>query len=97
MLLFEFLGLQVMDALTTLLFLRHGVSEANPLVRAVVGASAEPALGLAISKAFAMTLALYAWHSGRRVLLRRMNLLFALCVVWNLVAIAVSPGAGLAG
>lgn len=86
-----------MDALTTLLFLRHGVTEANPLIRAVLGASAQPALALAWSKVFAIGLALYAWRSGRRGLLRRMNLLFAACVAWNLVAIAVSRGAGFAG
>jgi hypothetical protein len=90
MLLLGFVLLQVMDALTTLIFLHHGVGEANPLIRAALGVSGNPALGLVAPKVFAMALAVYAWRSGRRGLLRRMNLLFALLVGWNLLALAVN-------
>lgn len=83
-----------MDALTTLLFLRQGVSEANPLIRAALSISSNPALALVAPKVFAIALALYAWRSGRRGLLRRMNILFALFVGWNLVAVAVAGVTG---
>jgi len=82
--------LQVIDALTTLLFLRHGVGEANPLIRTALAISGNPALALAVPKVFAMALGLYAWRSGRRELLRRMNFVFAIVAAWNLVAVAVS-------
>jgi hypothetical protein len=91
MLLLGFIGLQVMDALTTLLFLRHGVAEANPLIRAALSISGNPTLALAVPKLFAMALAFYAWRSGRRGLLRRMNILFTVFVAWNLIAVAGSP------
>ena len=93
MLLLAFVFLQVMDALTTLLFLHHGVAEANPLIRSALGISGSPALALAAPKVFAVLLGVYAWHSGRHALLRRMNVLFALFVAWNLVAVAVGGAA----
>ena len=89
-----FVCLQAMDTLTTLLFLRHGVSEANPLMRAALSIAGNPAMALALPKIFAIVLALYAWRSGRRQLLRRMNFLFALFVAWNLLAAAVGGVTG---
>jgi hypothetical protein len=71
-----------------MVFLRFGLSEGNPLIRMVLGAAAQPGIALAIAKSFALALGLFAWWSGRDVLLRRMNVLFSACVVWNLVAIA---------
>jgi hypothetical protein len=41
-------------------------------------------------KAAACGLAIYAWRSQRTRLLRRANLFFALCVGWNLLAIAAA-------
>lgn len=76
-----------MDGLTTLAFLRHGVNEGNPLIRLVLAGCAQPELAVAGPKAFAILLGLYAWRRGRMGLLRRMNLLFAICVAWNVVAI----------
>jgi hypothetical protein len=90
MLLLGFVCLQVMDALTTLLFLHHGVGEANPLIRGALAIFGHPALALAAPKVFAMALGVYAWSSGRHGLLRRMNFLFALFVGWNLVAVLVN-------
>ncbi|MBZ5622621.1 MAG: DUF5658 family protein [Acidobacteriia bacterium] len=86
MALLAFVLLQVMDTLTTLLFLHHGVAEANPLIRAVLAGSAQPGMALALPKIFAIALAAFAWRSGRQGLLRKMNVLFALCVAWNLLA-----------
>jgi hypothetical protein len=87
-LLIAFICLQMLDALTTMVFLRFGVSEGNPLIRMALGASAQPAFALAAAKLLAVMLGLFAWRSGRAGLLRRMNLLFAVCVGWNIAAIA---------
>lgn len=88
-LLLVFIGLQVLDVLTTVLFLHNGVREANPIVRAVLAGSTSPGLALLPAKAFAIALGGFAWYTGRKGLLWKMNLLFALCVAWNLVAAAV--------
>ena len=51
---------------------------------------AQPAVALLLVKAAACGLAVYAWRSRRTRLLRRANLFFALCVGWNLLAIAIA-------
>lgn len=83
-----FVALQFCDFATTLVFLERGVAEANPLVAALLRVSAQPALALLLVKAAGCGLGLYAWRSRRTRLLRRANLFFALCVGWNLLAIA---------
>ncbi len=83
-----FLALQLGDLATTLVFLRHGVLEANPLVAALMHLSATPAIAVLAVKVAACALALYAWNSRRTRLLRRANLFFAVCVGWNLLVIA---------
>lgn len=97
MILFTFICLQVLDGLTTLFFLHHGVSEANPLIRAALAGPADPRTALAVAKTVAVTLGVVAWRSGRKRLLRKMNVLFALCVAWNLVAAWVGGAAGTVG
>jgi hypothetical protein len=86
MALLAFIGLQVLDTLTTLLFLRHGVHEANPLVRAALASSADPGIALGLPKVLAIVLASVAWYSGRKSLLRKVNVLYLVFVVWNLTA-----------
>jgi len=86
MILFTFICLQAMDAASTLFFLHHGVGEANPLIRAALAGPADPGMALAAAKILAVALGLVAWRSGRKGLLRKMNVMFALCVAWNLVA-----------
>ena len=81
-------ALQLFDLATTLIFLRHGVAEANPLVAALIRISDQPAVALVLVKAVGCGLAVYAWRSRRMRFLRRANLFFALCVCWNLLAIA---------
>jgi hypothetical protein len=85
-----FVTLQFCDLATTLVFLRHGVGEGNPLVAALMQLSAQPAVAVLLVKAAACGLAIYAWRSQRTRLLRRANLFFALCVGWNLLAIAAA-------
>jgi hypothetical protein len=84
------LALQLGDLASTLLFLRHGVVEANPLVAAAVRVCGEPTVALVLVKAVGCGLAVYAWRSRRMRFLRRANLFFALCVGWNLLAIAAA-------
>lgn len=83
-----YLALQLCDFATTLVFLRCGVGEANPLVAALMRVCAQPAAAVLLVKAIGCGLAVYAWRSRRIRLLRRANLFFALCVGWNLLAIA---------
>ncbi|MBZ5579010.1 MAG: DUF5658 family protein [Acidobacteriia bacterium] len=91
MLLCQFAGLQVLDAVTTLWFLHRGVAEANPLMGWALAWGAQPVWGLAAAKALGLAPALWAWHSRRHRLLRRINLLFAACVAWNLAAGWLGP------
>jgi hypothetical protein len=85
-----FLALQLCDLATTLVFLQHGVGEANPLVALLIRISATPAFAVFTVKLAACALAWFAWKTDRFRLLRRANIFFTLCVGWNLVAIAVA-------
>ena len=86
MILVSFVLLQMVDLLTTLLFLHNGVREGNPLIRAALTASADPVIALLLAKLVGVTLGIVAWRMGRRGLLGKLNVVFAACVVWNLVA-----------
>jgi hypothetical protein len=77
-LLLQYSYLQVLDFLTTVASLLHGVKEANPLG------------GLLLVKVVAVGLGLYCWRLGKQRLLLRMNLLFAVIVAWNVAALIVS-------
>jgi len=85
-----FLVLQVCDFTTTMLFLQRGVVEANPLVRSLIHASADPAVAVLLFKLIGCGLAVFAWKSRRIRLLRGANIFFGACVAWNLVAIAAA-------
>ncbi|MCX6636722.1 MAG: DUF5658 family protein [Acidobacteria bacterium] len=81
--------LQVLDFLTTLAFLLTGVREGNPVVRWAIGLTSSPLSGLLLIKLVAIVIGIVCWRLGRGRLLFRMNLLFALVVTWNVVAIIV--------
>jgi hypothetical protein len=85
-----FCVLQFLDGLTTLVFLRLGVSEGNPLVQLALGLSANPLLPIALLKAAGCGLAVIAWRSRRLRALRIGNIVFALCVLWNLASISTA-------
>jgi hypothetical protein len=85
--LWQFSYLQVLDFLTTVAFMLHGVREANPLVRVAVGAGANPMAVLVMVKLLAIALGLYCWRQRRGQLLLRINILFAALIAWNLVAL----------
>jgi hypothetical protein len=81
-----FTYLQLLDLLTTLVFILHGVKEANPLVNFALTAAPTPLLGLLVIKAAALALGVYCCLRGRQKLLLRMNIFFAALVSWNLFA-----------
>ena len=86
-LMLQYTYLQLLDFMTTVAFLVIGVQEGNPIVRFMLQASPHPIGGLLAIKAAAVMLGVYCWRMGRERLLQRMTFLFALVVVWNVVAI----------
>ena len=78
---------QFLDLLTTVIFLLHGVQEANPVVRFALRTAPSPLLGLLLVKIAALALGVYCWRMGRGSLLFRVNVLFAILVTWNLLAL----------
>lgn len=82
--------LQVLDFLSTLAFLLYGVQEANPIVRWMIETSSSPLAGLLTIKLLAVALGILVWRLGRRRLLARINIMFAVLVTWNLVALIVA-------
>ena len=86
-LLVQYSYLQILDLLTTVAFLLHGVQEANPVVRFALRYSSHPWGGLLLVKMLALALGVYCWRCGRDRLLTRINILFAIVVAWNLVAL----------
>ena len=89
-LLWQFFYLQVLDFLTTIAFLVNGVREGNPLVRLALGSGFNPIESLVAVKCLAIMLGVYCWRVGKRQLRARINLLFAVLVAWNLVALILS-------
>ena len=85
-----FAYLQFLDLLTTVVFLAHGVREANPLVRLAILAAGSPLAALLLLKAAAVAAAFYCTVAGRMRLLRRVNVVFGALVVWNLVALVAA-------
>jgi hypothetical protein len=89
-LLWQYSYLQVLDFLTTIAFLVNGVREGNPLVRLALGVGSNPIASLLVVKFLAILLGFYCWRVGKRQLLQRINLLFAVLVAWNLIALILS-------
>lgn len=88
-LLLQYSYLQVLDFLTTVAFLLHGIREANPLVRFALDSN-HPLGGLIAVKALAVALGFYCWRAGRQRLLLRINILFAVVIAWNMAALIVA-------
>jgi|GEM_PF-831592 len=89
-LLLRFTYLQLLDALTTLVFLTSGVKEANPVVRFAMGAAHSPLAGLLALKLAAFGVAIFCCVTARTRVLSRMNIFFGALVVWNLIALLAS-------
>jgi len=90
-LILQFSYLQVLDILTTLAFLMNGVKEANPIVRLAMRLGTSPLWGLLLLKFLAIVLAVYCVRNARTRLLSRVNVFFALLVVWNLFIMILAP------
>ena len=93
--LIQYSYLQLLDLLTTIAFLVQGVQEGNPVVRMAIGMTASPITGLLMVKALALVLGFYCWRAEKVRLLGRVNIMFALLIAWNLVALilgSVLPG-----
>jgi hypothetical protein len=82
--------LQILDVLTTLAFLVHGVGEGNPVVQFLMSSSGSPFAGLIGVKVVAILLGVLCQVMNRFNSLRRANILFAVLVVWNLLALILS-------
>jgi hypothetical protein len=89
-LILQYSYLQVLDFMTTVAFLLHGIREGNPLVRLALHYSPHPLGGLILIKAAAIALGFYCWRAGRERLLGRVTLLFAVVVAWNLAALILA-------
>ena len=87
--LLQYSYLQMLDFLTTIAFIVNGVREGNPLVRFALTMGANPIGGLVLIKLLAVILGIYCWRMGRQQLLSRINILFALLIAWNLVALII--------
>lgn len=94
-LLVQYSYLQILDFLTTLSFLLYGVKEANPIVRWFLDNGPTPLAGLVAVKLLAVAFGVIVWRMGRKRLLARVNLLFAIVVAWNLMAL-IAGGLGAA-
>lgn len=79
--------LQLLDLLTTIAFLVQGVQEGNPIVRFALELTPSPLAGLLMVKIAALILGVYCWRSDKTRLLGKVNVMFALLIAWNLVAL----------
>jgi hypothetical protein len=82
-----FLGLQILDVLTTLVGLHLGAQEGSTFIGHLLQTG--PVSGLIISKILAAGLAAFAVFLNRKRVLVFLNIWFAGVVLWNLAAIAL--------
>jgi hypothetical protein len=86
-----FIYLQVLDFLTTILFLKLGLVEASWIVAALIRWS--PLLGVILAKVGTVILALIAVHYHKDRVMRLANLGYSGVVIWNLVCMILSKTA----
>lgn len=80
-----FLGLQVLDVLTTLIGLHYGAHEGSTFIGHLLQSG--PLAGLLVSKILAAGLAAFAVFLNRKRMLVFLNIWFAGVIIWNIVAI----------
>ena len=83
-----FVYLQILDFLTTILFLKMGLVEGNWLVGLLVRWS--PWLGVMLAKLGTIILALIAVHYHKIRVMRMANLGYGGVVIWNLVCMILA-------
>lgn len=84
-----FIYLQLLDLLTTLVGLRMGAAEASPFIRVLMHFG--PALGVAMSKVFALGLAGLCLYLKKEHLVRWITYWYGALVVWNLAVMLDAP------
>ena len=84
-----FIYLQLLDLLTTLVGFRLGAVEVSPFIRMLMHTG--PAVGVTISKLFALALGGVCVAAKRGNLLRWASYWYAGLVVWNLMVLLASP------
>ncbi len=82
-----FLGLQILDVLTTMIGLHLGAREGSTFIGHLLQTG--PLSGLIISKILAAGLAAFAVFLNRKRMLIFLNIWFGAVVAWNLLAIVV--------
>lgn len=85
-----FIYLQILDALTTVAFMMHGIHEMNPVVKWAMREAANPLGGLFLIKAAAVLVAVLCVSYSRYGVLRKVNVFFALLVAYNMVALILA-------
>lgn len=86
-LMYQYGYLQILDFLTTVVFLLNGVQEGNPVVKWAIETFPSPIVGLAFIKILAVGLGIVCWYGGKAKLLTRINIGFAAVVAWNLLSL----------
>ena len=84
-----FVYLQLLDLLTTLVGFRLGAVEVSPFIRMLMHAG--PAIGVTISKLFALALGGFCVTAKKSHLMRWVSYWYAGLVVWNLMVMLVTP------
>ena len=80
-----FLALQLLDVATTLIVLKMGGAEQNPLIQEFLKVG--PAVGLTASKLLVLGFACLLASRGKLKIIRLANAAFGFVVVWNVVII----------
>lgn len=88
-LIYIFVYLQILDLLTTLVGFKLGAAEASPFIRMLMHFG--PALGVTLSKLFALGLAGVCMYLKKDRLIRWITYWYGGLVVWNLVVMLGSP------
>jgi hypothetical protein len=84
-----FMYLQVLDLLTTLVGFRFGATEASPFIRVLMHFG--PAVGVILSKLFALTLAGVCVYLKKDHVVRWITYWYGVLVVWNLIVMLGLP------
>ena len=85
-----FVGLQLMDLLTTLVGFKLGATEASPFIRMLMHAG--PTTGVVLSKILALALGGLCIYVGKCHLIRWISYWYGALIVWNLMVMLVATG-----
>ena len=85
-----FVGLQLMDLLTTLVGFKLGAAEASPFIRMLMHLG--PVTGVVASKVLALALGGFCIYAGKSHLIRWISYWYGGLIVWNLMVMLVAAG-----